>query len=142
MKIPVLIHYYTNNSKRVYFGVFAGPQITMINGVTLRINDKDMQLKTTDITPKDVYKSTTLDGVLGFGLGVNITSFLGVNANIRLDYSLGDVEKKDATATIGSAKYKYYASTREVTHTATAGLMIGVYYKFGKKILPGIVKKK
>jgi len=142
LKIPVLLNFYTNNSKRIYFTAFAGPQLTMINAVNLKVNDKETPLTGTNIISKDVYKSSSVDAVFGLGLGVKITQAIHVAARLRLEYSLGDVENKDLKFTYSNAQYRYFSTNRDATHTAAAGLMLSAYYKFGKKILPVPGKKK
>ncbi len=142
MKLPLLLNFYTNNSKRIYFTAFAGPQLTLINAVTLKVNDKEASLAAVNLSSKDVYKSSTMDAVFGLGLGVKITQAIHVAARLRIDYSLGDIENKDARFTYLGSPFRYYSTGRDATHAGTVGLMLSGYYKFGKKVLPIPGKKK
>lgn len=134
LKVPVMLHYTGNTSKKVFFNSFIGPQINMLNSVVFHVNGQQTPLTGTNITPIDVYKKTTLDGVLGVGAGINLSSHLVLTADLRLDYGFGDVENKGETLTYkGSVEDYYPTSGRAATHNATGGLMVGIYYKFVKK---------
>ena len=134
IKIPILFRYTGNTDKKVYFHSFIGPQIDMISAVSYSVNGNNMWFKGSDQQASDMYKKMTIDGVLGVGAGINITSNIVLTADLRLEYGLGDVEKKDATLSFGGVTAgNFYGSGRSATNSDSAGLMIGLTYKFNKK---------
>ena len=133
IKIPVLFRYTGNTDKKVYFHSFIGPQIDMISSVNYYVNGNKSPLTGYDQTPSDMYKKMTIDGVLGVGAGFNLTSNLVLSADLRLEYGLGDVEKKSATISQGNISGNFYGSGRTATNNAAGGLMVALTYKFAKK---------
>ena len=134
IKIPILFRYTGNTDKKVYFHSFIGPQIDMISSVTYYVNGNKTPFTGLDQTPSDMYKKMTLDGVLGVGAGFNLSSNLVLSADLRLEYGLGDVEKKSATLSSGGIQGgDFYGSGRTATNNASGGLMVALTYKFAKK---------
>jgi hypothetical protein len=77
-----------------------------------------------------LYKPVTISWVLAGGGAYNLTSSLVLTARLRLDYGFADVEKKDVMVSYnGAAPVRFYSSARKTTHSATAGLMIGLDFK-------------
>ncbi len=132
MKIPFMLRYTGNSTKKYYFSSFIGPQIDMISKVVVKVNGTEAKFTSLGIKPEDVYKKTTMDAVLGLGAGMNLNKNLVLTAGLRLDYGLGDVEKKDATFSNGTQKF-YPVSRTSTTNNATGGLWISLNYKFVKK---------
>ena len=130
IKIPFLFRYTGNTDKKVFFHSFIGPQMDMVTGVKYYVNGTETPFKNESIQPKDVYKKMTIDGVLGIGAGMNLTSNLMLSADLRLEYGMGDIEDKSASDGSGG---KFYPSGRSATNNAAGGLMVALTYKFAKK---------
>jgi hypothetical protein len=131
IKIPILFRYTGDNTKKKYFSSFIGPQINMINAINYEINGQKMSFSNTNVTAMDLYKKTTIDAVLGVGMGFNLSDNISLSWHLRLDYGLGDVEDKSFTPS--GSNGKIYDNSRAATHTATGGLLISVSYKLVHK---------
>ena len=130
IKIPVLLNLATNNTKRLYYTLSAGPQINIVKTAVFEIDGEDVLLPGLNIEPNDVYRKVTIDGVLALGAGFNLSKHFSLTAQLRFDYGFQDVEQKNATFTyMGSAETKFYDKDRSATHNGTAALMVGVNYK-------------
>ena len=133
IKIPLLFRYTGNNTKKVYFSLFIGPQIDMINSVNVQVNGQSVSLAAYNVKEEDLYKKTTVDAVLGLGVGINLPANLVLSAHLRLDYGLGDVENKSETISAFGSSVKVYNSARAATNNATGGLLLSLNYKLAKK---------
>ncbi len=141
LKIPILFRYTGDNTKKVFFSSFIGPQINMLSSASLKINDKDAPLSASaKMNFTDGYKKTTLDLAFGFGAGLNITDNLVVSLHLRLDYGMGDVENKSASITTTSGKVNYYDATRTANNNATGGGMVSLSYRLVKKVKETVKK--
>ncbi len=141
LKIPLLFRYTGDNTKGVYFSSFIGPQLDMLNAVNIQVNGKTISPSNYNLKAEDFYKKTTVDAVLGLGVGINLPSNLVLSAHLRLDYGLGDVENKSETTTAFGVSEKVYSSARAATNNATGGLLISLNYKLVRKA-KGKVKTK
>ena len=128
IKVPILLKLSTPNTDKMYYTLSVGPQINFVHDVVYELNNVDVMLPGTGLELTDVYKKTTLDGVVGFGLARNATKHLVLSAQTRFAYGFGDVEKKNIT--YGTSAKNYYPSGRRPTHDAAASLVFGVSYKF------------
>ncbi|MFL5727958.1 MAG: porin family protein [Cytophagaceae bacterium] len=129
IKVPVMAKISTDNAKRLFFNVLAGPQLNMIKGVAQELNKEDQEYTGLDVDPQDLYKKVTIDGVLAFGLGLNLSSHFVLSTQARFDYGFQDVEKKNKTYDYQGSTHRFWSADRKATHNATAGLSIGVSYK-------------
>jgi len=130
VKIPFLFKFTTNNTKRMFYTLSAGPQANLMKSAVFEVNKEDVTLPGTDITPNDVYRRITVDGVMALGMGFNLSRHFALSTQLRFDYGFQDVEKKDATFSYeGGPQEKYYDDGRAATHNATAALMVGLSYK-------------
>ncbi|RKR80716.1 outer membrane protein with beta-barrel domain [Mucilaginibacter gracilis] len=133
-KIPILFRYTGDATKKVYFNSFAGPQVTLVNGVSLSVNDKETPLMGMSNQPANFYNKVLIDGVLGLGAGFNLSEKLSLAANLRLEYSFSDAENKSAMFTnVDGRSQKYYPDGRTANHSASGGLMIECRYRFARK---------
>ena len=137
IKIPILFRYNMKNTKKVYFSMFIGPQFDILSSVTMKINGTKLS-NFGGLSSKDLYKKSETDGVLGLGLGINVTKNIVILAHLRFDGG-GDAENKSATVTGGG---KFYNADRGSTYNVTGGGMIGVSYKLIKKDKDDKKKKK
>ena len=130
IKFPILFRLTTDNTKRMYYTLSAGPQVNVIKSVVYEVNKEDVELPGLSIEPNDVYRKVTFDAVLALGAGFKLSRHFALSAQARFDYGLQDVEKKDVTYTyLGIGGRKYYSDSRAATHNATGVLMIGLSYK-------------
>jgi Outer membrane protein beta-barrel domain len=133
MKIPIMLRYTGNCTKKIFFNSFIGPQINMLSKVAIKVNDKDANFTGMGVSANDLYKKMTMDLVLGLGAGMNLNENLLLNAGIRIDYGMGDVENKSVTFTSNSGTQKIYDPARATTNNITGGVWISLSYKFVKK---------
>jgi len=116
-KIPLLFVYTTQPATFMFLGKI-GPQLNILsmakvspaitNGTTISDN-------------KDQYETTVLGAVANAGARYAVIDNLWIDASIRYDISLTNVENKS---------YKYFPSGRSDTHNMTLGLEIGLNYLF------------
>ena len=136
IKIPLLFRYTGNNTKKVFFSSFIGPQINLLSSAKLKINGQDAPVPAAaNMNFTDAYKKTTLDVAFGFGAGMNITDNLVLSLHLRLDYGLGDAENKSASVNYGSGTgtSNWYNSSRSANNNATGGGMVSISYRLVKK---------
>ena len=130
IKVPLLFRLTSNNSRKIFSTVSAGPQLNILHSAVYEVNKKDVGLTGLSITPGDAYRKTTVDGVVAVGVGVNISSQFVLSGQIRVDYGFQNVEKRDITYNYGGVEQtKYYSEGRSGTNNATAGIMVGLNYK-------------
>lgn len=130
IKFPVMLSLMSDNTKPLFFTLQAGPQINLLYDVAQEVNHTDHDYPNSSITPNDLYKSVTIDGILAVGAGYNLTSHLVLSARFRFDYGFEDVENKDVMVSYyGAPPVHFYSSARQATHNATAGLQIGLDFK-------------
>jgi len=129
IKIPILFRYTGNNTQKVFFSSFIGPQIDMLSAATIQVNNTDAPKVANGLKPSDVYKKTSMDGVLGLGAGFNLSKNMVLSAHLRLDFGFADAE--DKSAAVGGANF--YNSGRAASHNATGGGLISLNYKLLKK---------
>jgi len=138
IKIPILFRYNTNNTKTVFFSLFLGPQFDILSSATMKINGQTVNTVGTNLKASDVYNKSGFDGVLGLGLGINLSKNFVLTGHLRFDYGFGDAENKSAT----DAGSPFYSSKRGTTNNATGGGLISLNYKLVKKEKEKEVKKK
>ncbi len=129
-KLPLMISLTSDNTKLLFFTMLVGPQVDFLQGVAQEVNHNDEAYPNTNITPYDLYKPVTINGVLALGGACNISSRLVLSARIRGDYGFEDVENKDVmVSNNGAAPVLFYSPERGATHSITGGLMLGLDYK-------------
>jgi len=131
IKIPILFRYNMNNTKRVFFSMFIGPQFDILSSATIKINGQTASSVAANLKASDVYKKSETDGVLGLGLGVNLSKNFVLSGHLRFDYGFGDAENKSAT--YPGTTTDFYNSKRGATNNATGGGMLTLSYKLLKK---------
>jgi hypothetical protein len=135
LKIPILFRYTGDAKKPWYFSSFIGPQINLLNSVAMQVNGANASFTCAGFAAIDQYKKTTIDAVVGVGVGINLSDNFVLGVHLRLDYGLNDVENKSEVPS-GSTN-KLYDPTRAATHNATGGGLISLNYKFIKKKATG-----
>ena len=105
----------------------------MLSSAVFQVNGQTASFSSYGIKPEDMFKKTTLDAVIGVGVGINLSDNLVLGVHLRLDYGLGDVENKSETVTSGGTSSKVYDAGRATTNNATGGGLISLNYKFAKK---------
>jgi hypothetical protein len=130
IKLPVMLSLSTDNSKPIFFNMLVGPQINFLQGVAQEVNHNDLDYPNTNIEPKDLYKSVTINGVLALGAGYNISPKLVLSARLRFDYGFQDVENKNVMVSYYKvAPVRFYSANRQATNNITGGLMLGLDFK-------------
>jgi hypothetical protein len=130
IKLPIMLSLTSDNTKPLFFTLLVGPQFNFLQGVAQEINGEDHFYPNSNIEPKDLYKSLTINGVLALGGAYNITSSLVLSARLRLDYGFDDVEKKDLMVSYpNAAPVRFYSTERQATHNLTVGLLLGLDFK-------------
>jgi hypothetical protein len=130
VKLPVMFSLTSDNTKPLFFTLLAGPQINILEGVAQEVNGEDLDYPNSNIAPKDLYKSITINAVLALGGAYNLTSTMVLSARLRFDYGFDDVERKDVmVAYSGAVPVRFYSVTRQATHNVTAALMLGLDFK-------------
>lgn len=76
------------------------------------------------------YSKYIVDLVLSVGLDFMLNKSLTLNTALRADYSITDVENKDATHYNGIPTYQYSDDNRKKAHNNSLGLLIGLTYTF------------
>jgi len=142
IKIPILFRYNTNNTKKVFFSLFIGPQFDLLSSATIKVNGQTASLSAYNLSTTGVYKKSETDGVLGLGLGINLSKNFVLTGHLRFDYGFGDAENKSATYSSGGTNVDFYNSKRLATNNATGGGLISLNYKLLKKEKEKEVKKK
>jgi hypothetical protein len=130
IKLPVMFSLMSDNTKPFFFTLLAGPQINFLYNVAQEVNHTDEGYPNSSITPSDLYKNVTIDGVVAIGSGCNLTSHLVLSARLRCDYGFEDIDNKDVMVSYsGAAPIPFYSPNRQATHNATAGLLISLDFK-------------
>jgi len=130
IKLPVMLSLTSDNTKPLFLTLLFGPQINFLYDVAQEIDHVDHDYPNSSITPTDLYKNVTIDGVLALGAGCNLTSRMVLSARLRFDYGFEDVENKEVMVSYyGAPPVHFYSSDRQATHNATAGLQIGLDFK-------------
>jgi len=94
IKIPLTMSFSSDNSKPFFFTMLVGPQFNILKGVAQEVNHEDLEYPNSNITPYDLYKPITFDGILALGGAYNLSKHIVLSARIRLDYGFEDVENK------------------------------------------------
>ena len=154
LKLPVMFRLTTNTERKTAFVFQFGPQIDYLVSVKQFIGNTAYphtnQLPIDPPGQPDFYnvpdryytfKSLVFDGVVGLGAEVKLRYNLKMHLLFRADYSLTDIENKDATfdvyqnGNIETVKfyesqyvYPHYTGNRPPSNNLTGGLLIGFSY--------------
>jgi len=130
IKLPIMLSLSTDNTQPIYFSFLVGPQINFLYNVAQEVNHTDEDYPNTNITPIDLYKAVTIDGVVELGAAFNLSAHMVLSARLRFDYGFEDVENKNVMISYnGDTPTRFYDANREATHNATAGLLVGLNFK-------------
>jgi len=130
IKLPIMLSLTSDNTQPLFFTFLVGPQFNYLEGVAQEVNKTDLEYPNSNITPKDLYKTITIDGVLALGGAYNISPKMVLSARFRFDYGFEDVEKKDVMVSYsGAAPVRFYSTGRQATHNVTGALMLGLDFK-------------
>ncbi|MDQ3141535.1 MAG: PorT family protein [Bacteroidota bacterium] len=123
IKIPLVVTYLGNVQKNVSFLGQVGVQLSLNQKATSSRNQAFGIYGGTDLVDvKNKYSPYTVDIILGSGINVNLSKSLDLQALIRIDYSLTDIEDIDVKP-----------SSRPQSSSLTLGLpQINLLYTFGR----------
>jgi hypothetical protein len=129
-KLPIMLSLTTDNTKPVFLTMLIGPQINFLYDVAQEVNNTDIDFPNSTITANDLYKHITINGVIEAGAGYNLGNHFVLSAHLRLDYSLKDVENKNAFVSYyGGESMPFYNPNRSETHSITGGMLISLDFK-------------
>jgi hypothetical protein len=129
-KLPIMLSLTTDNTKPLFLSMLIGPQINFLYDVAQEVNNTDIDFPHSTITGNDLYRHTTINGVIEAGAGYNLGSHFVLSAHLRLDYALRDVENKNAFVSYyGGEPMPFYNPDRETTRSITGGLLISLDFK-------------
>ena len=118
IKVPLLLKFNGNPDNGAYFIGMIGPQLSLLT----KIEQKGTFPNSVSFpTVKDAYKKADIGGVLGFGMGINLSDDLKLGIMLRFDGSLGDIENKDDSSW-------NFTPNRENSSNVTGGLMFSLNY--------------
>jgi opacity protein-like surface antigen len=129
IKVPILLKLNSDPEAGSAFLLNAGVQYSL-RGAT-----KKSSLTQASFDAQDYYKSSELSAVVGLGAQIRLGDKLNLNAMLRFDYTLGDIEK-EGVKTFGLANanagfiYNDQAK-RSAARNLTGGLQIGLNYIIG-----------
>ncbi|MBX9850865.1 MAG: PorT family protein [Cytophagaceae bacterium] len=145
LKVPLLLTYKYNVSRKFGVFMFAGPQFAYLlkgdGAIIIYQQYDDGQSDFYDLPPSssDYYNKFLIDVALGGTLNFRLSSELSVNTGLRFDWSISDVENKDATTAYGSEErptYLFGDADRKKAHNSSIGILLGITYTFcGKNSL-------
>lgn len=139
LKIPILFKLTSNTDKSVFFYLNAGPEFNILLSASESLNGNTVSYTSTNptfsFTTKQLFESSGVDVVLNLGVGINLTKNLILTAQVNLDYGLTDAEDKSFEFPVSelglSTQIHPYAANRSSNNNGTAGLRLGLAYKFG-----------
>jgi hypothetical protein len=146
LKLPILAVTSLPVSKQFNLFGYAGPQFAYLlkgdGAVVIYRHYGDGISDFFDLPPSGshFYKKFLVDMVLGGGFNLKLAPELSISASLRFDYSLTDVENKDAEAYENYPLYTYGDPERKKAHNSSLGLMLCFNYHLGCKadlIRPG-----
>lgn len=79
----------------------------------------------------EYYSKFVADLVISVGLDFILTKNLAINTAVRADWSITDVENKNATHYNNVPTYYYSDPNRRKGHNSSLGLLLGLTYSFG-----------
>lgn len=127
VKVPLLLHFNSGSEDVVPFLGYFGLEYVKLREAHLFLDGRNMDeaafvdangVRIADKEPKDLFRSSDLGVVLGFGPGWNINERLQFTAIARADHLFHDPENKDASF--------YWGSERPKTSLFTLGLYLGL----------------
>jgi hypothetical protein len=119
LKVPVVFHYNSNPDAALMFTAKAGPQL----GVLLGADISDASNAALNGSSKDKYNKIHLGAMAGVGASLRVTEAIRVNAGLRFDGSITNLEDRD---------HKEFQPGRVDSHYLNAGIEVGVHYNFGR----------
>jgi hypothetical protein len=146
LKVPIMLGFNTNpTNRKVQFSMYAGMQVGFLSDAYLYNDNPLYSLSISEEisrfpTGKELYNSIdySIVGEIGLDIQLPPDNFV-LNLRLRGDYSIQDIENKNATFRItqsGQTRNEaYWPWARGLTRNAdtfglTAGLLIGVTYTF------------
>jgi len=129
LKIPILFKLTSNSDKSAFFYMNIGPEFNILVSATQTLNGSHFSYSTYNFTTKQLYKSSGIDLVLNLGAGFHLSSNLILTTQINFDYGLTDAENKSFV--IPGTSSHAFPSNRSTNPNGTAGLRLGLAYKFG-----------
>jgi hypothetical protein len=132
LKIPLMFRFTSDNSKRIYASIHAGPQVNILRSATHKLNGIVHGYPGTGVETEDLYKKLTLDGVFALGIGLNLLKYFTISAQVRGDFGFQDMERKNKTYSYEGSTYRFFGPGRSDTRNGSLGVSLGLNYKLLK----------
>jgi hypothetical protein len=141
IKVPILLVSSTPINKHMSIYGYAGPQFSYLlkgdGAVVIYKHYGNGISDYFDLPPSgsNFYNKFVLEAVVGGGFEFNLTSELSVSTSLRFDYSISDIENKDALAygDVDRTLYTFGDSDRKKAHNSSLGIMLGFNYSLAGK---------
>ena len=126
LKLPLLLHFNSGSDDVVPFLGYVGVEYVQLQSAHIEVNGQDADelafidvngVQISTMQPEDLFRTTNVGAVLGFGPGWNINENLQFTAIVRADYLFHDPEEKDVA---------FYWGDRPKTTLLTLGLDLGL----------------
>jgi hypothetical protein len=138
-KVPLLLGFTTGGAEppKVTFSFLVGGQASFLTKARIYDNN-DVPINTipTNATSFpdafEQYAPIVYSGVADFGFDFELDEALEMNLHLRGEYSISDVENKDASFRLTEAgrttEFPFYPENRPTTNSLSASLMVGLTY--------------
>ena len=143
LKVPLLLVSSVPIGKKMNLFGYAGPQFSYLlkgdGAIVIYKHHGDGISDYFDLPPSgsNFYNKFLIEAVLGGGVAFNLTPELSVSASLRLDYSISDVENKDAVVyedlDLNYPLYTFGDEDRKKAHNSSIGIMLGFNYSLAGK---------
>lgn len=116
VKVPVYFSYSADASKPISFFGKVGPQVSFLTNAEISGGEGSVSVKN-----KDKFEKATFGAMAQAGVQFKLTQNIFLQTGLHFDYDFTNAEDKD---------YIGYLPGRANTHNMTAGVQVGLKYKF------------
>lgn len=134
-KIPVMFKFNSDPESTLSFIATAGIQFGFLNNVQYELNGEEVDYIipiVTEFDSKDAFNNMDLSGAFSIGFRVKLIDNVYAGLSFRADYSLSDIENKDATYSTTLGDFNIYDDERPSTNSLTGGALLEINYVLGK----------
>lgn len=116
IKLPIYFSYNTDDAQAVSFFGKVGPQLSLLTNAKISAAGSDKF-----ISNKDKFEKVTFGAMANAGVQFKLSENIFLQTGLQFDYDFTNAENKD---------YLGYIPGRADTHNMTAGVQVGLKYKF------------
>lgn len=117
VKVPVFFAYNSNPNATTSFYGKIGPQVSFLTNAKVT----DTEGKKDFMDNKDAYEKVTFGGMANAGVQFRLSENMFLQTGVNFDYDFTNAEDKD---------YSAFPSGRANTNNMTAGVQVGLKYRF------------